>query len=443
MKSGARSAALVAVLGLGIAVVLLMSSSLAAAAIGEVDLAIALEAPAHVAAGSTFQVRIVYYNQGTAPAPDAAVTATLPDETQFLAATDRWGAPLPPDVATDNTLIWNFEGLESCRALDACRDHIVLTLQTDAGVPEGTELATAASVATTAAESDTTDNEASAVSLVCAMAGSAKQVQAGFAMPGDVLTYTITINRAPQPGMNNWEWVTLTDTLPFSHQVRFLGWTGTVTGTVHDGQVLRWEGRVQAGEPVQLQYRLGVEGAVTPGTTISNTAMLRWREREMQLGPVTTVITLPHGALALGPNQYGEVHHRYGVTLTVPPGAVTDTTRFQIGPLFTETRPTDPPAGLVFANRAFEMNAFRFGHQVREFNQPLTITLAFSGSDAPGVKRETLRLWTRSGPGEPWAMLGEPVRTMSGTLSFTATHFSQFALFGRGQYQTYLPLLRR
>jgi hypothetical protein len=206
---------------------------------------------------------------------------------------------------------------------------------------------------------------------------------------------------------------------------------------------LSWEGKVQAGEPVQLQYRLGVEGMVTPGTTLSNTAMLHWGDHQMQLGPITTVITLPHGALALGPNQYGQVHHRHGVTLTVPPGAVTDTVRFQLGPLFTETKPSNPPAGLIFANRAFELNAYRFGHQVGQFNQPLTLTLSFSDTDAPGLKRETLRLWTRSGPDGPWALLGEPARVLSGTLTFTTTHLSQFALFGRGEYQMFLPLIRR
>lgn len=442
MKTVARTALLVAVLGLGIIVALLMSSSLStSAASGDVDLTVELEAPTHVAQGSTFLVRIAYYNLGAEVAPDAQVTATLPAETQLITSTDRWGAPLPPDVTDGNTLSWYFEQPNCYTPLNACCGHILLTLQVDQDLPDGTELTTIASIATTAVESDTTNNASLVVSLVGAMAGSTKQVHARYAMPGDVLTYTITISRARQFGGNKWEWVTLTDTLPFSHQVRFLGWNGTVTGTVHDGQMLRWEGKVQAGEQVQLQYRLGVEGVVTPGTTISNTAMLRWRERQMQLGPVTTVITIPHGTLALGPNQYGQVHHRYGVTLTVPPGAVTDTTRFQIGPLFTDTKPGNLPAGLMFANRAFEMNAFRFGHQIGQFNQPLTITLNFTGTDAPGLKRETLCLWTRSEPEGPWAMLGEPARVMSGALAFTTTHFSQFALFGRGQYQRFLPLI--
>lgn len=260
-------------------------------------------------------------------------------------------------------------------------------------------------------------------------------------MPADVLTYTISMSLAPQPGGSKWQWVTLTDTLPSSHQVRFLGWNGTVTGTVHDGQMLTWEGRVQAGEAVQLQYRLGVEGVVRPGATISNTARLGWGEQHMQLGPVTTAITLPHGALALGPNQSGQVYHRYGVTLTVPPGAVTDTTRFQIGPLFTDTTPSSPSARLLFANRAFETNAFRFGDPVTQFHQPLTLTLSFADADVSGFKQETLRVWTRSGPEGPWAPLGEPARLMPGAFVFTTTHLSQFALFGQGQYQAFLPLI--
>jgi hypothetical protein len=126
--------------------------------------------------------------------------------------------------------------------------------------------------------------------------------------------------------------------------------------------------------------------------------------------------------------------------LTVPPAAVSDTIRFQIGPLFTDTRPNEAPPGLLYANRAFELNAYRFEHHVRQFTTPLTITVGFSGTDAPGIKRETVRLWTRSGPQEPWSSLGEPARVMSQAMEYTTTHFSQFALFGRGQHQMFLPV---
>ena len=119
----------------------------------------------------------------------------------------------------------------------------------------------------------------------------------------------------------------------------------------------------------------------------------------MQLGPVTTVVTLSHGTLALGPNQGGQLRHQHGVTLTVPPGAVTDTTRFRCRPLFTDTQPISSPHGLMFAHRAFELTAFRFGQEVRQFRRPLTITVNYTDT---GLKHETLRLWARTGSGEPW-----------------------------------------
>ncbi|NIV39408.1 MAG: hypothetical protein GWN58_61350, partial [Anaerolineae bacterium] len=108
-------------------------------------------------------------------------------ETQFITSTDRWGAPLPPIATDGNTLSWHFERPYCYTPLNACCGHILLTVQVDEDLPEGTELTTVASIATTAIESDTTNNESSIVSLVGAMAGSSKQVQARGAMPADVL----------------------------------------------------------------------------------------------------------------------------------------------------------------------------------------------------------------------------------------------------------------
>jgi len=446
MKHFSRTRLLALAVGLGVtAVILLMAGLSTAVAQGDVDLTLEMEAPAHVAISSTFEVRIAYYNLGTQIPPDATVTATLPEGTQFIAATDRWYDPLPPDVTNGNELSWYFDYLTCQKPLDSCCGHIVITLQTDADLPEDTVLTTTAVIATTAEESDETNNEASVVSLIGAMAGSTKQVQARQAMPGDVLTYTITIDYSKQPGVSSWQDATLEDTLPPSHQVRFLGWSGTLSGTMIDGHQWQWQGRVQAGEPLTFQYRLGIESVVAPGAVITNVAMLGWDDRQMQLGPVTTVVTLPHGTMALGPFQGGQLYHSYGVTLTVPPGAVTDTTRFQIGPLFTDTHPITPPGGLLFANRAFEVNAFRFGDPVREFSQPLTMTMNYADIDVVGLKRETLRMWRRDGPDGPWAVLDEPSQVMSGTLSFTTMHFSQFALFGEGNgdHIIYLPLILR
>jgi uncharacterized repeat protein (TIGR01451 family) len=425
-------------IGLGVLAVALSVASVTAAVtvVDQADLALTINAPDHVAVAATFTAHIAFENAGGALAPDVRVTATLPSGTQFVTSTDRWGSPLTPDLIAGNVIAWAVGSLPA----NSCCGHILLTLQTAPDLSEGTLLTTTAEIATTTIESDTTNNLAETVSVVCDMAGSIKQVHTGWAMPGDVLTYTLRLQYQHRAGEPNQRWVELTDTLPFSHQVRFLGWVGSITGTQHTSQALQWQGQVRAGEPLSLQYRLGVEMTVTPGTVITNGAVLRWSTGEMRLGPVTTVVTMSQNAYMCGPNG-GEWAHQYGVTLTVPPHAVTETTRFQ----FREMSPTEiisGPPGLLYAHRAFELTAFRFG-EVHQFGQPLTITLHYSDTNVIGLKRETLRLWYRNSAGEPWAMLGEPVRVMSGTLSFTTTHFTQFALFADGAYQLYLPHLTR
>ncbi len=442
MKSVSRVALLAAILGLGVIVVVSMNFSTAAAA-GDVDLTVKIDAPEHVAADTVYETRISYYNLGTYAPLDALVTATLPAETQFITATDRWGAPLPPASIDGNTLSWSFEKPHCFMPLDSCCGHVLISLRVGENVAEGTPLTTTATVGTSSVDADMSNNEATSVSLVCAMAGSTKQAQPRFAMPGDAITYTITLSRAHRNEGNEWEWARMTDTLPFSHQVRFLGWQGTVTGTIHEGNELRWEGWIHNGEAFQLQYRLGVEAVFTPGMVLTNVAMVQWQEQLMQLGPVTTVISIPHGAISLGPNEGGQVYHRHGVTLTIPPGAVTDTTAFRLGPLYTATHPTDPPGQLLFANRAFEIKANRFGDPVGHFNRPLTITMNYTDTDIVGLKRETVRLWTRTGPNGPWSQLGEPARVMSGTMVYTTTHLSEFALFGQAEYHVHLPLIMR
>ena len=162
----------------------------------------------------------------------------------------------------------------------------------------------------------------------------------------------------------------------------------------------------------------------------------------MQLGPVATVVTVPHGVMGVGPGQGGLLHSA-GYSLTIPPGAVTDTTRFQLGPLFTDTWPTAPVGGLLFARHAFEIHAYRFGEPVGTFSAPLTITVHYAEADIAGLKPETLRLWTRAGPEGPWAVHGAPAFVMPGTMAFTTTHLSEFALFGEAKYHAYLPLVAR
>jgi hypothetical protein len=172
---------------------------------------------------------------------------------------------------------------------------------------------------------------------------------------------------------------------------------------------------------------LGIEGDVPDGTAIRNEATVEWPGGREQLGPVTTVVEVPEDVLGVDPDQGGRLQHRCGVTLDVPPGAVQQSTRFEVGPL--DSVP-NPPEGMHFANRIFAVNAFSFGDPVRQFDAPLTIEVRYTDEDVAGLKRETLRLWTREGPEGPWQMMGEPVRTGTGLIVHTTTHLSEFALFG-------------
>ena len=106
------------------------------------------------------------------------------------------------------------------------------------------------------------------------------------------------------------------------------------------------------------------------------------------------------------------------------------------------SEPPDAPPGYIFAQRAFELTAFQFG-ELHQFNKPLTLTIKLDPQEVANLKRETLQLWYRKGPGEPWARLNAPIWVAEDTLAFTTSHFTQFALFGYGGIQIYLPMINR
>jgi hypothetical protein len=437
MSRSMKAGRLGVIMSLSIMVVVLTVLGVrSAAATSEADLAIFLSAPDHVRSDAEYVVNLRYDNFGAVDAPDAQVSALLPAGTQFVTATNQAGTAVIPATITSQTVVWDVGPVPA----GVCCRHIFITLKTEADLAEHAPLTLTATIATMAAESNLSNNTAEVGSVICDMAGSSKQVNADEALPGDVLTYTLQFQYQQRAGEPNQRRIDMTDTLPVSQLARFLGWNGELTGTQHPSQGLSWQGQVHGGEPLFLQYRLGVELDVPPGTIITNGAQLRWNNGEMQLGPVTTVVTLPHYARLFGPNG-GEWAQQYGVTLTVPPQAVTETTRFQFRAM-SNTEVISGPPGLMYAHQAFELTAFRFG-EVHQFGQPLTITMHYSDTEVIGLKPETLRLWYRNSAGEPWARLGEPVRVMSGTLAFTTTHFTEFALFAEGTYRLHLPHLAR
>lgn len=427
--------------GMGLALAVLMltaAGSTASAADGDVDLSIGLRAPKHVAPSATFVVNLAYSNTGTADSPeDTWITASLPEKVTFVQAVDRWGEPLVPASIQGNLITWNVGAVPA----GECCAHILISVQVSEAAPEGELLEFSAAIGSSAVETDLTDNSAVLTSLVCDMAGSTKQVQAGIVAPGDVLTYTITMDLAYRKGISSPQFrqVTLTDTLPNMNQVRFLGWIGPEQGEIV-GNELRWQGRVQAGEPKQLQYRLGVLGDVVSGTEIANGVQLAWQGGKLDVAPVTSTVRLAPHAQMIGPQGY-TWRHAEGVDIEVPPHAVTETTRFEFRPIFTDTQPVQGPPGWLFAHHAFELTAFRFG-EVSQFGQAITLTLHLGGQEWAGPERNALRLWYRNGPGDPWKMLGEPIQSGDDSISFRTDHFTQFALFGEPAYRVHLPFVQ-
>lgn len=424
-----------------LALVILMfvvASGSANAADGDVDLSVSMRIPQHVAPSSTIVINLAYSNTGTKASPgDTWVTAYLPEQATYVQAVDRWGEPMAPDSVQGNVITWNVGVVP---VADCC-EHIFISVQVGDTAPEGELLEFSALIGSSAVETNLANNTATFTSLVCDMAGSTKQVQAGEIMPGDVLTYTITLNLAYRNGVASPQTrkVALTDTLPNMNQVRFLGWVGPEQGEVSDGE-LRWQGQVRAGEPLKLQYRLGVLGEVVTGTEITNSVHLSWQGGKMDIEPVTSTVTLPPYARMIGPQGF-TWRHAEGVDIVVPPQAVTETTRFEFRPIFTDTQPVQGPPGWLFAHQAFELTAFRFG-EISQFGQAITLTLHENAQEWAGLEPNTLRLWYRNGPGEPWKMLDEPIQSGPETLSFQTDHFTQFALFSEAPYRIHLPFVQ-
>lgn len=421
-----------------VALVLGGSQMLAVQAEAEFDLEVELKAPQHVAPDSNPFINLSYSNIGAVASPeDTQVQVLLPEGLSFVSAVDQEDNLLPPTAVDGNLLTWTVGAIPA----GSCCAHIWITTLVAVDLPEETMLTTTAEISTETLESNLTNNQASATSMVCDMGESKKEVDREQAKPGDVLTYTITLRLAQRVGLVEMasRSVTLTDQLPPATQARFLGWVGEPAGASYDGRELRWQGRIGANEPLVLRYRLGIDGDLPAGEQVTNRARIQWSGGEMDLEPVEVLTYVTDDDHMFGPGG-GEWQHAWGLTLTVPPNAVTETTRFQFRPLPED--PPDAPPGYVYAHRAFELSAFQFG-EIHRFNEPIQMAIRYGQDDIEGVLPRSLRLWYRAGPGEPWAMLGEPLQHQNGQITFSTDHFTEFALFGEAGYEIMLPMVRR
>lgn len=415
------------------------STPMSAPSADMVDLGIELKAPQHVAPDSEYIINVAYSNLGTEASPeDSWLDVRLPDGLAFVSAVDQAGDDITPGEINGNELTWLLGAIPP----GSCCQHIFISVRVAGDLVEETVLQVEGEIGSSALESVLMNNLASVTSLVCEMAGSGKMVNAVEVKPGDALTYTIQLRLAKRTGIQEIQerQVSLVDSPQFQNQVWFLGWLGAEQGT-WDGKVLRWQGRVRAGETKTLQYRFGVEGDVPPGAVIRNTAVLEWDGQSLQLGPVESVVTMPQYAWMVGPSGY-TWQHASGVEVDVPPESVPEPTRFEFQWMYTAGPPDSIPAGYIFANRALELNAFRFG-EIHQFEKPLAISLDVDPALVNQYGRERLRFWYRDQEGEGWMQMWQMSWVDEDTLVFTTDHLTQFALFATNTYFLHLPYIRR
>lgn len=139
---------------------------------------------------------------------------------------------------------------------------------------------------------------------------------------------------------------------------------------------------------------------------------------------------------------------RQGLTtsLSVPAGAVAETTTLVY---LAASQASNIPSDLVFANRAFRLDAHRNNNLISELTLDLPATLAihYGGSDVAGLDEDTLTL--RYWNGATWSDAGISLAerdTTDNHVVFTITHLSEFALFGAPEPQQrriFLPLVLR
>jgi hypothetical protein len=126
-----------------------------------------------------------------------------------------------------------------------------------------------------------------------------------------------------------------------------------------------------------------------------------------------------------------------GLTLTVPPSSTGSDANFQAHQLDATTvlASTSVPSGTrSVGNYIYQLGALTdTATTVSTFNQPLTVTIAYSASDVSGINQSSLTIY-RYDAGTGWTQLtGCVVNTTSQTVTCTTSNFSVFGLFGQAQ----------
>jgi hypothetical protein len=179
------------------------------------------------------------------------------------------------------------------------------------------------------------------------------------------------------------------------------------------------------------EYRLVIYAADGEG--------LEGRPKELTVQVGDGAFVDPEGATSIPISTAG-----YTSTVTIPAGAVTETTVISYASLAT---PTTAPAGFQFAGWGLDLRAYQKGQLLPrlDFLKPVTISIGYDGERVAEMGEETLRLYYRDEG--TWSTEGLTVTARfpeSDRLTAVVTHLSKFALFGEERgFEVYLPLVLR
>ena len=126
----------------------------------------------------------------------------------------------------------------------------------------------------------------------------------------------------------------------------------------------------------------------------------------------------------------------------IPAGAVANETTLIYTPVLSVT----PPTSLLFADQAFDLNAYQEGGLVSgfTFSTPITVTLFYDDVDVTNLFEFGLGLYYWDG--SAWSQEGITIisrDTANNRLTVTINHLSEFALFGEIGHEVYLPTIIR
>ncbi len=252
---------------------------------------------------------------------------------------------------------------------------------------------------------------------------------------GESIVYTVTVtNGNPGDAVG----VVVTDALPSG-----VSYLSDDSGNYDEGSGF-WSVPCLAGGGGTTHLGITAQvDAVTPGTLITNTAVISpsgWVDPDSENGADHAVIAAQHPdavIITVTPEDGGTLiavdDQGYTTTVEIPAGAVTDTLTLILTPLDGPTHPTVP---FLFAGHAFLLEIYK-GPYVQPgyvFKEPISITLHYSDEDVAGLDEAVLALyvWT-GGTWEDAACNGYERHPAENWLAVEICHLSQFALLGQGQ----------